>query len=47
MRRRRRNRTHIVEPRHLVRFGIRIDVTLEVDVVALFDVVRIQIGAQL
>lgn len=39
--------TYLVEPGQLVRSGIRPDVALEVDVRALFDVLRIQSGAHL
>lgn len=39
--------TYVVEPGHLVRFGIRVNVALEVHVVALFNVVCIQIGSHL
>lgn len=40
-------RTYVVEPGHLVRLGIRVDVALEVHVVALLNVVGIQIGSHL
>lgn len=38
--------TYVVEPGHLVGLRIRVDVALEVDIVALLDVVRVQGGAQ-
>lgn len=40
-----RHGTYFVEPGHLVGFGVRLDVALKVHVVALFYVVRIQIGS--
>lgn len=39
-------RTHVVRPHDAMLLGIGLDVALEVDVVALLDVVRTQRGAQ-
>lgn len=39
--------TYVMEPGHLVGLGIRLDVTLEVDVVALLNLIGIQGGSHL